>query len=160
RPGPQARLHLRTTRAAGHELVQRTAAPLALAGKNSPRQTDVDRGAASRRQAVRGARHRGRVSTWALGAKEDWPPREATAQAEVDSSVQTPPPGPPLKVGEDVDVAGKARGAVPSPPDPPADGGHSVTLICDSWQAEDMFAPRLRMLGANQERIVTFSEVD
>jgi len=45
-------------------------------------------------------------------------------------------------------------------PEPPADSGHSVVLICDSWQAEDMIAPRLRMLGANQERIVTFTEVD
>ena len=46
------------------------------------------------------------------------------------------------------------------PPELPAQSGPSVILLCDSWQAEDMIAARLRMLGADQERIITFSEVD
>ena len=43
---------------------------------------------------------------------------------------------------------------------PLADGGQSVVVICDSWQAEDMIAPRLRMLGADRGRIIMFTEVN
>ena len=50
-----------------------------------------------------------RVSTGALCGDEDYPRREVPT---------TPPPGPPLKGGED--VAGSAPGEVPPPLDPPA----------------------------------------
>jgi hypothetical protein len=49
----------------------------------------------------------------------------------------------------------------PSQSDPtPPDTGQSVILICDSWQAEDMLASRLKMLGADPGKIVTFTEVN
>ena len=76
----------------------------------------------------------------------------------------TPPAGGALEGQEYVPAAGEFFLPPERPPEPPletpADGGHSVVLICDSWQAEDMIAPRLRMLGANPARIVTFTEVN
>jgi hypothetical protein len=61
----------------------------------------------------------------------------------------------------DVNSPGQPTPAAPEPPlDSPADSGQSVVLLCDSWQAEDMIAPRLRMLGAREERIIMFTEVD
>jgi hypothetical protein len=112
-----------------------------------------------------------RVSTGALLEEKDRSPREATDRAEHDPTVQTRPPSDsPLNVKED--VAGNAQGDVPPssarppepplepPPEPPPGSEPSVVLLCDSWQAEDMIAPRLRMLGANPERIIMFTEVD
>ena len=64
------------------------------------------------------------------------------------SQSDPPPPAPPLKGGREAQA------------ELPADRGEPVILVCDSWQAEDMIAPRLRMLGANRERIIMFTEVN
>src|SRR5579863_10402996 len=34
-----------------------------------------------------------------------------------------------------------------------------MVLVCDSWQVEDMIAPRLRMLGGDPPQVVTFTGV-
>jgi hypothetical protein len=108
------------------------------------------------------------------------------AAAQVGEACTLPPPssGSPVNGGEDAS-APSAAGApfdglfepqpgeqkpkdvfrTPEPraeplPEPPADSGHPVVLVCDSWQAEDMIAARLRMLGADVARVVAFSDVN
>src|SRR5947208_961124 len=73
-----------------------------------------------------------------------------------------PPLGPGLEVHESAPAGDDVFRRPEPPPESPAQSGPSVVLLCDScqWQAEDMIAGRLRMLGAGPERIITFSEVD
>ncbi len=94
-----------------------------------------------------------RVSTGALCGDDVYPPREVPSP-----EVPTQSDDEPLAVA---DLARAPRGGDGlNSGESPADNGHPVVLICDSWQAEDMIAPRLRMLGANQQRIVSFTEVN
>ena len=110
---------------------------------------------------------------------------DATAAGETPApQITTPSPGAPVTPvhtvngGEDLraffdglvepqervrmskDVFRKPEPLAEKLPDPPADGGHPVILVCDSWHAEDMFAARLRTLGADLARVVMFPDVN
>jgi|GEM_PF-7065926 len=79
------------------------------------------------------------------------------------------PAGPEI-MADSVPQNGKRHHSATRPPLPPlpqggSDGpaatecGAPVVVLCDSWQAQDMIAPRLRKLGADPQRVVTFTHV-